>query len=438
MLRLQTTSDKLFAVEVTDLSILWIVGLIPVPSISQFRIQLLALIIVVILLKAQRRVILTPLQTLKLMRVLHRVRRLGQEQPTLQVVPTEAFERQLNGTLTTNLIHKALWRSQELSRNMLHRIIHRIDTITESVDSINSRHGRTIAWFLLEVVGTVVGTSNSCSCLSIHQIDIGQTHVRNIGLKCPIPVIPLVTDITLVRNQLLNEVTRATCIIHGTHSTTGIQVAVLEFLLLSIQFIKTCLSYILETIEYDIVIETWVTILEWVLGIKARVRIFYQNAILNQVDRLTISHTVLVNEVSCRLVNNVIMLHETSNLRTKQLSTVPRSRVYRRTNTTEDSLRNAWHTPVILSGIEDVRIVIRCIFTIRSLSGNMVVDVIILVISEFVRYSTLYSHVKCLTKSFSSQLGILHIVVIGLAIRAGIQELSNTTILGLLKLLHQR
>ena len=100
------TGNQIFFVEVTNLCVFWIVILKPRGCF----------------------------QTLELMRVLHGVRRLSQEKPTLQVAPAEAFEGKLNGTFATNLVDEMLPGVKELGLYMLHRIVGRVDT------------GSTLAW----------------------------------------------------------------------------------------------------------------------------------------------------------------------------------------------------------------------------------------------------------------------------------------------------
>ena len=75
----------------------------------------------------------------------------------------------------------------------------------------------------------------------------------------------------------------------------------------------------MEAIEHDIMIETRVTILVRVLGIPTRGLIKYIFTILYQIDRLTIGHSVLVNQISRRVMNDIVMVDKTSHLRTKNL-----------------------------------------------------------------------------------------------------------------------
>ena len=56
-----------------------------------------------------------------------------------------------------------------------------------------------------------------------HQIDISKAHIWQIALESIAIVIPLITDITLVRNKFLDEIARATTVIDRTHSATGVQ-----------------------------------------------------------------------------------------------------------------------------------------------------------------------------------------------------------------------
>ena len=111
VLGLQTTGNQLFLVEVSDLCVLRIVILEPGVLF----------------------------QTLELVRVLHGVRRLGQEEPALKVAPAETFEGQLYGTLAAHLIDEMLLGVHEVGLYMLHRIVVRVHTVAEGVDGINSR-----------------------------------------------------------------------------------------------------------------------------------------------------------------------------------------------------------------------------------------------------------------------------------------------------------
>ena len=105
------------------------------------------------------------------------------------------------------------------------------NTIAEHVDSILSST-RTLA-------ALISSTLSGSTGLGIHQIDICYTQVRQIGLKGTTPVVHTVILISLVRYQLLTEVTgtatigrtgRITC---WNHVTTGKHLQELERLVIS-------------------------------------------------------------------------------------------------------------------------------------------------------------------------------------------------------------
>ena len=112
------------------------------------------------------------------------------------------------------------------------------------------------------------------------------------------------------------------------------------------------LEDIVETVEYDVMIETWVTAFIRMCGIPLRFRVIYIVTILYQVDRLTIGHTVLVNQIGCGVMDDVVMLHQTVHLRAEDLGTVPVRRVGTWVSTTHDGLISTWHLPVLMISIE--------------------------------------------------------------------------------------
>ena len=134
----------------------------------------------------------------------------------------------------------------------------------------------------------------------MYQIDISQTHIRNIALESVVPIVPSVTFVTLVRCQLLDEISRAATIGNTTHATTGVERAIFIFLLLCRQGVGA--EHIVETVENDIMIETWVTVLEWMSRVKTRLRI---------IKGTSVCHTVgIVHVVGRRHVDNLVMLNE--------------------------------------------------------------------------------------------------------------------------------
>ena len=140
-------------------------------------------------------------------------------------------------------------------------------------------------------------------------------------MEVVIPVIPSVTLVHLVRDEFLNEIACAAGIVDCTHCATGEEVAILQFLLLGRQTV--CAEHIVEAVEHNVVIESWVTVLVWMLWIPARQRVQHQFTVLHEIDRLSVSHTVLVDEVGCRVVDDVIVIHKTCHLRTEYLRAVP-------------------------------------------------------------------------------------------------------------------
>ena len=170
----------------------------------------------------------------------------------------------------------------------------------------------------------------------------------------------------------------------------------------------------MEAVEDDIVIETWVAVLVRMLGIPTCFLIDYIFTILYEVDGLAVSHSVLVDEVGCGMMDNVVMSHKTSYLRTKDLGTVPVSRVCAGINTAEDGFRRAWHIPILLHRVEDLRETRLCILIFL-----MIVEVRIAELSQFVFHLSLVNQVKRLTESLSSLLTVFHVIIIGLTVGAG-------------------
>ena len=123
---------------------------------------------------------------------------LREEQPALQILPAEALEGQFTGTLTTNLVDELLLISRELRSHVSGTY-----TVAEHVDGIFSRTA---------TVGLEACTTRGSTCLGIEQIDIGHTHVGQIGLKGTTPIVHTVELVALVRNEFLAEVTCAAAV----------------------------------------------------------------------------------------------------------------------------------------------------------------------------------------------------------------------------------
>ena len=181
-------------------------------------------------------------------------------------------------------------------------------------------------------------------------------------------IIPLVAFVTLVRNKFLDEIARATSVINSTHSTTCVKRTIFMFLL----FIRQgrCTENIVETVEDNVVIETWVTILIRMRWVPTWCRVQYIFTVLYKIDRLSIGHSVLVDEVGCRVVDDIVMSHEAGNLRTKDLCTVPVRSISVRRQATENGLRGARLFPILLVCIENIWVTRRCSFVTL-----MVVDI---------------------------------------------------------------
>ena len=221
-------------------------------------------------------------------------------------------------------------------------------TVTKHINSIGSIE-RTLC--------LMSSTTSSSACLSIEQIDISQTQIRQIGLKCTTPVVHTIVLVTLVRNKFLTEITgtatisltlRVTC---WNHVTTCEQLKILEWLVnliwISIQE--------LEAVEHDIVIETWVTILERMSWIKTRLCIERTVCIQN---RLTISHTVCIVHIVGRWhVDQSVVFNQVVNLWPPQLSKVPVRTVDIRLRTTHNSLNTTRHLPTLTGCTEDIRVI---------------------------------------------------------------------------------
>ena len=115
-----------------------------------------------------------------------------------------------------------------------------------------------------------------------------------------------------------------------------------------------CTEHITETVENDVVIEAGVTILVRILGIPTRGGVQDIFTITYQIDRLAIGHTILVNHVSRRVVDNLVVSHKTFNLRTENLGAVPVGTIGTGIGTAEDGLRSSWHLPALLDSIENI------------------------------------------------------------------------------------
>ena len=74
--------------------------------------------------------------------------------------------------------------------------------------------------------------------------------------------------------------------IHLAHCATCVERAIIVFLLFSCQTIDT--EYIMETVKDNIMIESWVTVLERMLRIPTRGFIEHILAILYKIDGFTV------------------------------------------------------------------------------------------------------------------------------------------------------
>ena len=94
----------------------------------------------------------------------------GEQQPAVEVSPTEAFESKLHGTLTAHLVHKLM-----IVGNILTAYMSGTDAVAKGIDSLLSG--------LAEVGRLSLGPTVGSASLGIHQIDIGQTHVRQVRVE---------------------------------------------------------------------------------------------------------------------------------------------------------------------------------------------------------------------------------------------------------------
>ena len=234
-----------------------------------------------------------------------------------------------------------------------------------------------------------------------------------------------------MRSQFLDKIARAATIGNTAHATTCKKRAIFIFLLLCGQSI--CTEHIVETIKDNVMIESWIAILIGMFGIPTGLRIQHQFTITNQINGLAVGHTILVDEVGRRMMNDFVMSHQTGNFGTKNLSVVPVGGVCTRTDTTEDGLGRTRHLPILLDSIEDVRVI-----GFRIFITLVVVEVGVLEFSKFVRYGSSVDQVEGTPEGFCSLLTIVHVIIVGLAVRTCTQQLDSTTILGLLHLLHKR
>ena len=317
---------------------------------------------------------------------------------------------------------------------MFHGIVSGVDAVAERVDGIDGRQSRTIGGPFAEV-GSAGG--NGCPCLSIHQVNICQAHIGEVGLEGIVPIIPPITLVALVRNEFLDEIARAAAVVDFTHGTSCVKVTILQFLLLCRQVFQT--EHIVETVEHDVVIETWVAVLVGMLGVPTRLGVEHILAITHEVDGLAVGHSVLVDDVGCGVMDDVVVLHKTCHLRTKEFSAVPVGFVHTRISATEDGLGRTWHGPLLRHCIEDVGVACLSIVILR-----VVVDIRILELCQFVSHLTFVHQVERFAKGLGSLPAVVHVIVVGLAVGTGTQEVGSTGIeaavrsLGLLKLLHER
>ena len=234
-----------------------------------------------------------------------------------------------------------------------------------------------------------------------------------------------------MRHQLLDEIARAAAVGHATHGAARVKRTILMLLLRRSQGIRT--QHIVETVEHDVVVESRVAVLVGMFRIPVSLRVNLVLTVLHQIDRLSVRHTVLVDHVRRRVMDNLIMSHQTFHLRTEDLRAVPVGRVRARIHAAEDGLRRARHIPVLLHRIDYVRIV-----RLSILVTHVFVNVRILILCQLIRHLALSHHIQSLAKSLGGLLTIGHVVIIRLAVRAGTQQLGYTARLHLLHLLHQR
>ena len=127
-------------------------------------------------------------------------------------------------------------------------------TVTQTVDGIN---GGKVA------LGRLSGrTVEHSTCLGIHQIYIGETHVRYISIGVLVIFIFTVDLVGGMRNKLLHPVTCTRTVGYVTSASAGGKTGILEF-----GIITFCLAIdILDTVKYYIMVEAGVTVLERILS----------------------------------------------------------------------------------------------------------------------------------------------------------------------------
>ena len=121
------------------------------------------------------------------------VGRFGQQQPTLQVVEAESFHSQLDSAFTTYFIHELMVVSQVCR-------LYTFGTATSAdfVDGIQSGQ--------FAIVSFGGRTSQYSTAFSIHQVDVGEAHVGQVSMQVASPVIFLVSFVTGVGDELLEEI----------------------------------------------------------------------------------------------------------------------------------------------------------------------------------------------------------------------------------------
>lgn len=181
----------------------------------------------------------------KLLRSLLDIFRLGEEQPTLEVVEAESLEGKLDGTFATHLIHKLV--AGILGGNAGHI---KTGTTANDLNSLGSSQIKTR-------LGCLVATAPCGTSLCIHQIHVGKTEVRDVSVGIGTVIVGTVILLTGVRHKLLVEITGAGSVGHCTHRSACGESGIFH----SLVFLRVTVD-ILHAVKHDVVVEARVATLK--------------------------------------------------------------------------------------------------------------------------------------------------------------------------------
>ena len=268
-------------------------------------------------------------------------------------------------------------------------------TVAQHVDSL---------YCCLAIFAALIAcTLSGCTSLCVHQIDVGYTHIGKVGLKSTTPVVHTVILVALVRNELLAEISCTRTVVRIAHQLCC-RISTISRLqwqvLINLVVLGRVVVDKLESVEHDVMIESWVAILKRMCRVETRLRI---------IKRQTICHTVcIVDIVSSRHVDDSVVLNKAIDFRSPQLGKVPVRTIVIGHRAAHHSFHCTWHLPVLTCCIEYVREVGR---TVR-LVHYVVIDISIFILGKSIRSCSAFNKAKSLTKGIGSTLCQFSIILI--------------------------